>query len=144
MTGRTAPAVVAMVATAAVTMAATAAAYVDRSRWHHLADHIRQGYPAYSPSRVDQAVSAYLLILTGAALLGLLGWSLCIWATATRRSWVRWATSVTFAGWAALALVGLLAKDTSGEVGLVPVLAWLQVAPLLPAAVAVALTWRRR
>lgn len=142
--GRISPAIGAMVVTAAVTVAATAAAYVDRARWHRLADHISQGYPGYSLSRVDRAVTAYLLILTGATLLGLLGWGLSIWATATRRSWDRWATSATFVVWSVLALVGLLAKDTSGDVGLVPLLAWLQVVPLLPAALAVALTWRRR
>ncbi|YCK41933.1 hypothetical protein ACNF49_50195 [Actinomadura sp. ATCC 39365] len=41
------------------------------------------------------------------------------------------------------ALAGLTVRDTNGEVGLVPLLGWLQVLPLVPGLVAVVLLWRR-
>jgi len=39
------------------------------------------------------------------------------------------------------ALTALLTKDTSGEVGLAPLLGWIGMLPLLPGLVAVVMLW---
>ncbi|MEU6077438.1 hypothetical protein [Micromonospora sp. NPDC047074] len=127
----------------ALTVVATIAPYVDRATAHVLADHIRTGYPTYSPERVDSAVTTYLIILTVVGVLGVGSWAWTMWAVRSGRRWARWAATAAFALGTSVALTGLLVKDTSGDTGLAPLLGWLTVAPCLAGLVAVAMLWRR-
>ncbi len=136
------PALLAMYAGLVLTVVATVAPYVDRASGNVLADHVRHGYPTYSEGRVDSAVTAWLAILTVVGVLGLAGWAASIWATRTGRSWTRPAATLAFGAGTALALTALLTKDTSGEVGLAPVLGWIGVLPCVAGVVAVVSLWR--
>jgi hypothetical protein len=126
----------------ALTVAATVAPYVDRATGNTLAEHIRDGYPDYSPARVDSAVTAWLVMLTVIGALGVVGWAWGIWAVETGKGWARWATTAMFVVGATVALAGLLVKDTSGDVGLTPLLGWIDVLPCVPGLAAVTILWR--
>ncbi|MFB9830717.1 hypothetical protein [Actinoallomurus acaciae] len=128
----------------ALTIVATVYPLVDRATTHVLADHIRATYPAYDAGEVDAAVTAYLAILSVVGGLGVLGWLGAMWAVRGRRGWAPWAASGLWLAAACLALGGLTVKDTSGDVGLAPPLAWLQVPPCVLGLVALALLWRTR
>ena len=128
----------------ALTIAATVYPLIDRATTHVLADHIRASYPAYGTGRVDTAVTAYLAILSTVGVLGVLGWLGTMWAIRGRKIWARWIAAGAWLTAACLALTALTVKDTSGDVGLAPLLAWLQVLPCAPGLVAVTLLWRPR
>ncbi|TDC01248.1 hypothetical protein E1267_32385 [Nonomuraea longispora] len=125
---------------AALTVIATLAAFVHRAG---LADHIQAGYPAYGPAEVDAAVTAYTVILSVVGVLGLLGWLGTVWAARAGRGWARWQASGMFAVAACFAVSALTIQDVNGEVGLAPLLGWLQVLPCAAGLVAVVLLWRR-
>jgi len=127
-----------------LTVAAAVYPFVDRVRGHRLADHVRAGYPSYSDQRVDDAVTAYLVILATVGVLGVVGWLWTIWAQRAGKSWTRWAAAGIFACALCLVVTGLTATDTSGDVGLAPVIGWSQVLPCLPGLLAVVLLWKRR
>lgn len=141
---RTAGAVVALYTGLGLTVVATVAAYVDRAVGHVLADHIRHGYPTYSQVRVDAAVSTWVAILTVVGVLGIAGWAGTIWAVKTHKPWARPAATLIFLTGSGLAVTALLTKDTSGEVGLAPLLGWMGTLPSLAGLVAVALLWLSR
>ncbi|HEY6934535.1 MAG TPA: hypothetical protein VI452_14140 [Marmoricola sp.] len=126
-----------------LTLLATAAPYVDRASGNLLADHIRAGYPTYTSARVDTAVTLWLAILTVVGALGVVGWLGTIWATRAGKAWARWAATALFVLGTLLALTALLAKDTSGETGLAPLLGWIGLLPSVAGAWVVALCWRR-
>ncbi|MGI5202371.1 hypothetical protein ACQEU6_12475 [Spirillospora sp. CA-108201] len=128
----------------ALTIAATAYPLGDRATSHVLADHVRASYPAYDAGEIDAAVTAYLAILSTVGVLGVLGWLGTMWALRGRGSWVRWAAAGAWLAAACFALAALTVKDTSGDVGLAPPLAWSQVLPCAPGLVAVWLLWRPR
>ncbi|WP_197093786.1 hypothetical protein [Nonomuraea sp. SBT364] len=107
-----------------------------------LADHIRAGYPAYDPGAIDAAVTAYLVILCAAGGLGLLGWLGTAWALRAGRRRVRLPATALLAAGVCFAAAALTVRDTSGDVGLAPLLGWLQVLPCVAGLAAVAL-WRR-
>ncbi|HWM73166.1 MAG TPA: hypothetical protein VNQ53_05470 [Nocardioides sp.] len=136
-------AIPALYAGLALTVAATLAPYVDRASGNVLADHIRDGYPTYSPERIDTAVSTWLVILTVLGALGVVGWVATIWASRTGRAWSRPAATAAFVVGTALAATALLTKDTSGDTGLAPLLGWIGMVPCLAGLVAVVLMWRR-
>lgn len=121
---------------------ATVAPYADSATTHLLADHIRGGYPAYSPARVDSAVNTYLVLLSVIGALGILAWCGAIRAAKADTRWARPASTVLFVLGAGVGLTGLLTKDTSGATGLPPALGWAGLAPCLAGALAVALLWR--
>jgi hypothetical protein len=141
---RTTGALRAMYAGVVLTLAATAAPYVDRATGNVLADHIRDGYPAYSPDRVDSAVTAWLVVLSVVGALGLAGWATTIRAVRAGRRWAPWAATALFVAGVTVALTTLLTKDTSGEVGLAPLLGLVGLLPSLAGAAAVTLLSRRR
>lgn len=126
-----------------LTVAATIAPYVDRATGNVLADHIRDGYPTYTQSRIDSAVTTWLLILTILGVLGVIGWLWTIWAVKVGKTWAPWAAGTLFVMGTSIALAVLLVKDTSGDVGLAPALGWLGLAPCLAGLAAVAQLWRR-
>ena len=134
--------VAAMYAGLVLTVATAIVPYVDRATSHVLADHVRDGYPTYSSPQIDSAVTAYLVILTGVAVLGVIGWCAAIWAVAAGKWRARWAATALFTAGVTAALCGLLVKDTSGEVGLAPLLGWVALLPCLPGLVSVVLLWR--
>jgi hypothetical protein len=140
-TTRTLGAVAAMYAGLLLTLAATVAPYVDRVTGHVLADHIHHGYPRYTHERVDTAVDAWLGILTVVGVLGIVCWVGTIWAVKADKAWARPTATVMFVGGTALALAALLTKDTSGEVGLAPLLGWIGMLPPLAGLAAVILLW---
>lgn len=129
-------------AAALVTVAAAVAPYVDRASGHRLADHIRAGYPSYSRGQVAHAVKVYLLLLTLAGAIEGLGWIWAAWGVFGRRMWARWAVTAICTIQIGAALTGLLVKDTSGDVGLAPLLGWIGLAPCVVGGMAVALAWR--
>lgn len=128
----------------ALTIVATVYPLADPATTDVLADHIRATYPAYDAGEVDAAVTAYLAILSTVGVLGILGWLGTMWAVRGRKGWARWAASGVWLAAVCFALAALTVKDTSGDVGLAPPLAWLQVLPCVLGLVAVALLWRTR
>lgn len=126
----------------AATVVVTVAPFVDRVTTQVLAGHVRAGYPAAGPGEVDAAVDAYLVILTTVGVIGAVGWLVCARAVRADRPWVRWvAPGLVVAGLCFAAAV-LTVRDTSGEVGLAPLLGWMTVLPCVAGAVAVAALWR--
>ncbi len=135
-------AVTALYVGAALTLAATVAPYIDLQTGQVLADHIRDGYPQYSRSRVNTAVTTWMALLTVAGVLGLGSWLWTIWAVKTHRRWTREAATAIFVAGTGLALTALLTKDTSGEVGLAPLLGWIGLLPCSAGLCAVVMLWR--
>ncbi|MBB6347657.1 hypothetical protein FHU36_004202 [Nonomuraea muscovyensis] len=116
--------------------------FIDQSTTTVLADHIKASYPAYEPGAIDAAVAAYLAILSTVGVLGLLGWLGTIWAVRAGMRGAPWLATGLLAIAICIAIAGLTVQDTSGDVGLAPLLGWLQVLPCIPGLAAVAL-WRR-
>ena len=127
----------------ATTMVATAAPFVDQATSHTLEDHIRSGYPDFTQARVATAVTTYEVILTVIGVLGLAGWVFIIRAVSIGRKWTVPLATALFGLGLAIALTGLLVKDTSGESGLSPLLGWVGLLPCVPGLIVVALLWRR-
>lgn len=128
----------------AMTTVATVAAFVDNATTRLLADHIQASYPDYRAGEIETAVTLYLVILSVVGGLGVLTWIAAIWATARGKRWAPWVATVVLAAAVCIALAGLTVRDTSGDVGLVPLLAWLQVLPCVLGLVAVTQLWRLR
>jgi hypothetical protein len=125
-----------------LTTIATLFPFVDRATTTVLADHLQASYPAYASGEIDAAVTAYLVILSAVGLLGLLGWLGTAWAVRAGKNWARWlATALLMAG-SCIAIAALTVQDTSGDVGLAPLLGWLQALPCLAGLAAVVLLWR--
>ncbi|MFG2039442.1 hypothetical protein [Dactylosporangium sp. NPDC048998] len=128
---------------AGLTVIAALSPFVDQATTTVLADHVRKGYPAYGPGEINAAVTAYTVILSAVGVLGLLSWLGTARAVRVGKGWAPWLATGVFAIAACLALMAVTVKDTSGEVGLAPLLGWLQVLPCIPGLAAVALLWRR-
>jgi hypothetical protein len=142
MINRQQPAVRWMYAGLGLTVLATAVPYIDLGTGHLLADHIRAGYPTYTPARIDTAVSLWLAILTVVGALGVVGWLGTIWATRRGKGWARWAATALLVLGTLLSLTTLLTKDTSGDTGLAPLLGWIGLLPSVAGVWAVRLCWR--
>ncbi|MEV6986022.1 DUF6264 family protein [Sphaerisporangium sp. NPDC051017] len=125
---------------AGLTVIATLFAFIDRAG---LADHIHAGYPAYGLGEINAAVTAYTVILSVVGVLGLLGWLGTVWAARAGKGWARPLASGMFAIAVCIAIAAVTVQDTNGEVGLAPLLGWLQVLPLIPGLAAVMLLWKR-
>lgn len=141
-TARRSTALPVMYAGMALTLVAALAPVADRATTHVLADHVRAGYPAYSPARVDTAVTAWVGILVTVGVLGLASWIVTIRAVRAEKTWARPVATTVFAAATCLALTALLTKDTSGEVSLAPALGVLGVLPCLAGLGAVVALWR--
>ncbi len=128
---------------ALLTAVAAAAPFIDRLTGQVLAAHIRHGYPTYSDHRVNAAVTTWLVLLAVVGILGLATWALTIWAVKADRAWSRLVATIAFGVGTTVALSALLTKDTSGEVGLAPLLGWIGLLPCVAGLVAVARLWRR-
>ncbi|MFB4315498.1 hypothetical protein [Actinomadura sp. 21ATH] len=126
-----------------LTVAATAAPYLDRATLHLLADHIRAGYPGYSQEKIDTAVTAYLMLLTAIGACGAVAWLWTIRAVGRARRWARPAATAMLVLGTCTGLAMLLTRDTSGDTGLPPELAWTGLAPCLAGLATVALLWTR-
>lgn len=110
----------------------------------NLADHIRAGYPHYTPARIDSAVTTYEVILTVIGVVGVLGWIAAIYAVTVGKPWAAGLATGLFVGGLGIALSDLFIRDTSGETGLSPLLGWLGVLPCLPGLASVVALWRLR
>lgn len=128
----------------ALTAGVGAYALLDGSTTHVLADHIRATYPAFDAQDVQAGVAAYVTILLGVTGLGAAGWLATIWAARSGRGWTIWLAVALLVAAVGVAAVGLTTLDTSGEVGLAPLMGWLLMLPSLPGLVAVVLLWTRR
>ncbi|MGW6057495.1 hypothetical protein [Streptomyces sp. NPDC055189] len=126
-----------------LTVLATVLPYVDRATSHLLADHIRAGYPAYTATQVDSAVTTYLILLSVLGALGVTAWLWTARAVKAGKRWARPAATVMFVLGTGVALAALLTKDTSGDTGLPPELGSAMTAPCLAALLALTLLWRR-
>jgi len=127
-----------------LTVVATVHPFVDQATTRYLARHVGASYPGYGAEQVGTAVSAYLAILTVGGVLGAVTWLVVLWAARTGRTWAPWVATVAFVAAVCWAAAALTVTDTSGEIGLAPVLGWSQALPCAAGAVAVALLWRRR
>lgn len=136
-------AIAAMYAGLGLTVVATIVPYLDRATTHLLADHIRAGYPTYTPTRVDSAVTTYLTLLLVIGALGVIGWLWTTWAVTAGKRWARPAATMMLVLGTSVGLTELLAKDTTGDTGLPPALGWAGMAPCLAGLLAVTLLWRR-
>ncbi|WP_169982591.1 hypothetical protein [Microbispora sp. H10836] len=139
---RTRTALAMMYIGAGLTSIAALFPFVDRATTTVLADHIKAGYPAYAPGAIDTAVTAYLVILSVVGALGLLGWMGTIWAARAGKRWTSPLAIGLFGIALCVAIAALTVQDTSGDVGLAPLLGWLLVLPCVPGLAAVVL-WRR-
>lgn len=128
---------------AVLTVVAAVFPFVDQATTTVLGNHIRAGYPTYGSEEINAAVTAYLVILSLVGVLGLLGWLGTVWAVRAGKGWTRWLATGLFVAAACAALAALTVQDTSGDVGLAPLLGWLQVLPCIPGLAAVVLLWRR-
>ncbi|MEW9555493.1 hypothetical protein [Nonomuraea sp. NPDC050783] len=126
----------------ALTVIAAVFPFVDRVTTTVLADHIAAGYPGYGPDAIDAAVATYLAILATIGVLGLLGWLGVIRAARAGGRRAFWAAAGLLASAICVAVAALTVQDTSGDVGLAPLLGWLLVLPCVPGLAAVVL-WRR-
>jgi hypothetical protein len=133
----------AMYAGLGLTVVALIVPYVDHATANVLAGHIRAGYPAYTQARIDSAVTAYLVYLSVVGALGIIGWLWTIRAVKAGKRWARGAATAVFALGTGIALIDLLVRDTSGDVGLPPLLGWVGMLPCLAGLLAVMLLWRR-
>jgi len=105
-----------------------------------LEEHIRDGYPSYSAAELDSAVTGWLSILAILGALGVVGWLVSIRAVRRQRRARLTATTLLAVG-LALSLTAALAEDTSGEVGLAPLLGAFLLLPCVAGAIAVVLLW---
>ena len=127
----------------ALTVAVTVYSFFDATATNVLADHISASYPAYTADEIDAAVWAYLAILTVIGALGVMGWAGTLLLARRGRSGAGWlASGLLVIGFLA-AISGLSITDTSGDVGLAPLLGWLQLLPCVAGLAAVVLLWRR-
>jgi hypothetical protein len=136
-------AIVAMYVGLTLTAVATASGWVDRATGNVLAEHLRAGYPSYSLDRIDTAVTTWLGYLSILGALGVIGWSWAIRSVRKRLRWARTTTIGLFGAGLVVTLFNLLVRDTSGDTGLPPVLAWMGTLPALAGLLSVVLLWRR-
>jgi hypothetical protein len=108
-----------------------------------LADHLRAGYPAYTPAQIGSAVATYQVLLSVIGALGVLAWLATILAVRAGKRWARATATVGLVLGAGVGLAGLLIRDTSGDTGLPPALGWAGMAPCLAGVLAVAWLWTR-
>jgi hypothetical protein len=137
------PAIAATYAGLALTFVATIVPLVDRATANVLADHIRAGYPAYTPARIDTAATTYLIYLSSLGAVGVLCWLWTIRAVTAARRWACETATATFVLATAIAFFDLIVRDTSGDTGLPPSLGWVGMAPCLTGLLAVSFLWRK-
>lgn len=128
----------------ALTVLAAVVPVVDVVTLDLLAGHIEQGYPEFTDARVNQAVTTYLVLLTSVGVVGAVCWLVAIRGQRAGRPWVLAFAATAWLGGTALGLLGLLARDTSGDTGLPTLLGVLGVLPALPGLVVVVALARER
>jgi hypothetical protein len=131
----------AMWVTLGLIIASTAVPYVDRATGELMAEHVSRGYPDYTQTRVDSAVTTYLVLATVVGVIAVVAWSWTMRAVSRGRRWARPAATVVVVLGASAGLAGLLTRDTSGATGLPAALGWAGMVPWLAALVAVGLLW---
>jgi hypothetical protein len=127
----------------ALTGLATMVPLVDHATANVLADHIRAGYPSYSAARIDSAATTYLIYLSALGAIGIGSWVWSIRAVKAKRRWARETVTAIFVLATAIALFGLMIKDTSGDTGLPPLLGGVGLLPCVAGLLAVSLLWRK-
>ncbi|WP_221933184.1 hypothetical protein [Tessaracoccus rhinocerotis] len=127
-----------------LTAVATIYPFVDAATTGFMAEHLAASYPGYSATEIGAATTAYLVILAVVGLVGAAGWVVTAWAVRAGKHWAPVLATVALVAGAGIAAGGLGVVDTSGDVGLAPVLGWLQVLPVVAGALAVVQLWRGR
>ncbi len=137
-------AVAALYAGLALTVIATAVAFVGQAAADVLSRHIRAGYPDMSQAEVASGASTYLTYLAVVGAVGVAAWWWTAWAVRKRKRYARTVATTAFLLGGALALTNLLIKDTSGDTGLPALLGWAGMLPSAAGLVAVVLLWKGR
>ena len=127
-----------------LTVLSVAFVYVDRAGTGLLAAHLKASYPSYGPTRIEDAVTLWTIVLTVVGALGAVGWILAIWATRRGFRWAGWLMGTLFAVGTVLALYLLTVRDTSGDTGLPIELGLIGLLPSAAGLAAVLLMWRAR
>lgn len=125
----------------ALTVIATTIPYGDRAASDTLADHIQAGYPTYSHGRIDTAATTYLVYLTVIGVAGVVAWLASARALQAGKWWARAAATATFLVAICIAVTDVLIKDTSGDTGLPPHIAWAGILPCVPGLFVVIVLW---
>jgi hypothetical protein len=125
-----------------LTVVALIVPYVDHATGNSLADHIRAGYPTYTQSRIDSAVTVYLIYLSVVGAAGVACWLWMIWAVKAGKRWARGIAAAIFMLATGIALFDLVVKDTSGYTGLPAWLGWTGMLPSIAGLLAVTMLWR--
>ncbi|GAC85122.1 hypothetical protein [Gordonia paraffinivorans] len=107
-----------------------------------LTDHIRHGYPDFTPDEIDTAATAYLGILGIMGAVGVVAWLTSAWLIRRGTRHARTIVSTIFAAAVAVTATLVFIEDTSGEVGLAPAVGWMQLVPCVVGVIVVALLWR--
>lgn len=127
-----------------LTVLSVAFVFVDRASSGLLAAHLKESYPSYGPTRIEEAVTLWTTVLTIVGALSVVGWILAIWATRRGFRWAGWLMATLFAVGTALGLYLLTVRDTSGDTGLPTELGVIGLLPSAAGLAAVLLTWRSR
>ncbi|MEV0260354.1 hypothetical protein AB0I49_03270 [Streptomyces sp. NPDC050617] len=135
---------VALYAGLALTVIATAVAFVGQGVADVLSRHIRAGYPDIGQAEVASGARVYLTYLAVVGAVGVAAWLWTAWAVRKRKRWARTGATVVFLLGGSIALTNLLIKDTSGDTGLPALLGWVGMLPSAAGLIAVVLLWRGR
>lgn len=134
--------IVAMFCGLVLTLLVAVFVVVDQATGDLLTQHIRDAYPAFSPSEVAADQSAIQTYLFATCAVGAAAWLWTAWAVHKRKTWARTATTTVFVLGAGLLFINATAGGEAyaqilpvsyGVVGLLPGVAGL---------VAVVLLWR--
>lgn len=104
-------------------------------------DQVRDAYPDYTSGELDDAVTAWLMILGIIGGLGVIGWALALWATIKGRRPRLWASLMCGLG-LAVSLTAALTPEETGDLGLAPAYGGLLMLPCIAGIAAVVTLWR--
>lgn len=116
-------------------------AFVDQASLGVLEDHVRSGYPEYTPAELDGAVDAYVGYLAIVAGIGAVAWIVTLVAARRGRRWARYFAAVAFLVGASIAVFDLLIKEPNGVAGFPALHGWLGLLPVLAGLFALIALW---
>ncbi|WP_267615235.1 hypothetical protein [Gordonia bronchialis] len=127
-----------------LTLATALIPLIDHLTVHTVADHIANGYPDYSDAEIDSAATVYLVYLIALGLAGTVGWGWTLRLARRSSPWTGYlAAGLCATGWA-IGLFNALVRDTSGDVGLPPLIGWIGLLPAVVGLVVLATLWPGR
>jgi len=126
----------------ATTIVATMIPFLGNPAGSAIAEHVRDGYPAYSAQAVASAVDAYLIGLGVIGALGAVAWIVALALTRSHRTAARWVATAAFLVGTALAVFDLVVRDTSGDTGLPLSVGLVGLLPSVVGMIAVLALWK--